>query len=70
MKKLLKVNGLRLRKLRRERARSQEDLERMTDVAQQTISILECGKRDARPCTVKKLAKALGVEPHELMKGD
>jgi transcriptional regulator with XRE-family HTH domain len=68
MKKLLEVAGTRLRGLRRERALSQQDLERMTGVAQSTLSALESGKRDAQPRTVRKLADALGVEPRELMR--
>ncbi len=70
MKKLLEVDGVKLRELRRDRALAQEDLERMTGVAQSTISALEVGQRDARPRTVRKLAEALGVEPRTLMKGD
>jgi transcriptional regulator with XRE-family HTH domain len=68
MKKLLEVDGMRLRELRREHALSQQDLERMTGVAQSTLSALESGKRDAQPRTVRKLADALGVEPRELMR--
>jgi transcriptional regulator with XRE-family HTH domain len=49
---------------------SQQDLERMTGVAQSTISRLEANQRPARPTTVRKLAGALGVEPKELMKGE
>ena len=59
---------MRLRELRRERALSQQDLERMIGVAQSTLSALESGKRDAQPRTVRKLAETLGVEPRELMR--
>ena len=68
MKKLLEVDGMKLRELRRERAFSQQDLERMTGVAQSTLSALESGKRDAQPRTVRTLANALNVEPRELMR--
>jgi HTH-type transcriptional regulator, competence development regulator len=68
VKKLLEVDGMRLRELRREHALSQQDLERITGVAQSTLSALESGKRDAQPRTVRKLAEALGVEPRELMR--
>jgi transcriptional regulator with XRE-family HTH domain len=54
--------------LRMERAISQEDLGRMTGIAQATISNLEQGNRPARLSTVRKLAEALGIEPRELMK--
>lgn len=62
------VDGQRLRRLRRERALSQQDLLRLTGVAQATLSDLERGKRGARASTLRKLAEALGVEPRELMK--
>lgn len=62
------VDGRRLRRLRREQALSQQDVERMTGVAQATLSDLEGGKRGARASTLRKLAEVLGVEPKELMK--
>ena len=61
------VDGKRLRRLRRERALSQQDLVGITGVAQATLSDLERGKRGARASTLRKLADALGVEPKELM---
>jgi transcriptional regulator with XRE-family HTH domain len=68
--RFMKVDGGRLRRLRRERALSQRDLTRMTGIAFDTISRLETGKQRAQPRTIRKLADALGVEPKELMKGD
>jgi len=65
-----KVDGERLRQLRRERALSQRDLSRLTGIAHDSISQLETGKRDAQPRTIRKLAEVLGVEPIELMKED
>ena len=62
------MDGARLRRLRRERALSQQDVERITGLAQATLSDLEGGKRGARASTLRKLAGALGVEPKELMK--
>ena len=62
------MDGQRLRRLRRERALSQQDVERMTGVSQATLSDLEQGKRGARASTLRKLAEVLGVEPKELMK--
>ena len=66
--RFIAVDGRRLRRLRRERALSQQDLEWITGVAQATLSDLEQGKRGARASTLRKLAGALGVEPKELMK--
>ena len=68
--RFIRVDGIRLRRLRRERALSQHDLSRMTGVAFATISRLETGKQDAQPQTIRKLAEALSVEPKELMKGE
>jgi transcriptional regulator with XRE-family HTH domain len=62
------IDGARLRKLRRERALSQQDVERITGIAQATLSDLEQGKRGARASTLRKLAEVLEVAPKELMK--
>ena len=66
--RFIEIDGARLRRLRREQALSQQDMERMTGVAQATFSDLEQGKRGARASTLRKLAEALDVEPKELMK--
>jgi transcriptional regulator with XRE-family HTH domain len=66
--RFIRVDGERLRALRRELALSQRDLSRMTGVAFDTISRLETGKQEAQPKTIRKLADALRVEPKELMK--
>jgi len=68
MERFIEVDSKKLRRLRRELALSQQDLMRMTGVAQATLSDLELGKREARASTIRKLAEALGVEPKELMK--
>ena len=64
----VKIDGAKLRQLRRERALSQQELGRMTGIAQSTISNLELGNRPARLVSVRKLAEALGVEPKQIMK--
>jgi transcriptional regulator with XRE-family HTH domain len=56
----------RLRELRDHASLSQEDLARRARVSRATVADLEAGKRPARPSTRRKLAEALGVEPHEL----
>ena len=66
--RFIAVDGAKLRRLRRERALSQQDVERITGVAQATFSHLEQGKRAARASTLRKLAEALRVERKELMK--
>ena len=66
--RFIAIDGKRLRKLRREKALSQQDLMKMTGIAQATLSDLEGGKREARASTLRKLAQALEVQPKELMK--
>ena len=63
------VDGARLRELRQEQALSLRDLAEATGVSFDTINKLELGRREAQPRTIRKLARALGVEPRELMKG-
>jgi transcriptional regulator with XRE-family HTH domain len=63
-----RIDGARLRQLRREHALSQRDLSRRTGVAFDTISRLENGKQEAQHRTIRKLSEALDVEPMELMK--
>ena len=69
-RRFTRVDGQRLRQLRREQALSQRDLSEITGIAHDSISHLETGKREAQPRTIRKLADALGVEPRELMKGE
>jgi len=66
--RFIAMDGGRLRRARRGRALSQQDLSAATGVAQATLSDLERGKRGARASTLRKLAEALGVEPRDLMK--
>ncbi len=66
--RFIEVDGRRLRRLRRQKALSQQDVERISGVAQATLSDLEGGKRGARASTLRKLAEAFRVEPTELMK--
>ena len=66
--RFIQVDGAKLRKLRRERAFSQQDIERVTGISQATLSDLEQGKRGARTSTLRKLAEVLEVAPKDLMK--
>jgi transcriptional regulator with XRE-family HTH domain len=61
---------MQLRRLRRARAFTQEELSRISGVSRDTISALEGGKREAQPRTIRRLADALNVEAQELMKGE
>lgn len=67
----MEVSGLKLKELREERSLSQRELADRSGVAHTTIHALEVGKRTAPwPRTTRRLAKALGVEPRELSKGE
>jgi transcriptional regulator with XRE-family HTH domain len=68
--RFIEVDGAKLRKLRREQALSQQDIEHGTGISQATLSDLEQGKRGARTSTLRKLAAFLSVQPRELMKGE
>jgi transcriptional regulator with XRE-family HTH domain len=60
----------RLREFRERASFSQMELAERSGVSRATIADLELGKRGARPKTRRKLAKALGVEPWELVSDD
>jgi transcriptional regulator with XRE-family HTH domain len=68
--RFIRVDGARLRALRRRKMLSLRELEERSGVAFDNINKLENERRSAQPRTVRKLARALGVEPEELMKGD
>jgi transcriptional regulator with XRE-family HTH domain len=57
----------RLRELRERASFSQMELSELSGVSRATIADLELGKRGAQPKTRRKLAKALGVAPWELV---
>jgi transcriptional regulator with XRE-family HTH domain len=62
----MEVDGVKLRELRLDRALSAQDLANLAAVNYRTILRLEHGQTGAQPRTVRKLAKALGVDPREL----
>jgi transcriptional regulator with XRE-family HTH domain len=68
--RFVEVDGAKLRQLRRRRMLSLRELGERSGVAFDNINKLENERRSAQPRTLRKLAEALGVEPHELMKGD
>jgi transcriptional regulator with XRE-family HTH domain len=64
----MEVDVDKLKRLREERVLSQRELARMADLAYGTVWRLENGYPEARTSTIRKIAKALGVEPRELLK--
>lgn len=57
---------MKLRDLRIKAVLSQEDLGKMASMSGATVNRLELGKQKPRFVTIRKLAKALGVEPGEI----
>jgi transcriptional regulator with XRE-family HTH domain len=58
-----------LRAARRRAALSQRRLAELAGVSANTVRLLEGGQRGSYPVTARKLARALGVAPAELMQG-
>ena len=64
----MEVDVAKLRELRRRRVLTLEELAKKAGVGRNTIWRLEHGVMGAQPRTIRKLAKALDVEPEELVK--
>lgn len=64
----MEVDTQKLKELRRRRVLSMRELEGLSGVSHNTIWRIESGRQGAHPRTVRKLAKALGVEPEELLR--
>ena len=60
---------MKLRNLRERRALYLRELSDLSGVSYNAIWRIEVGRTGAQPRTVRRLAEALGVETHELVKG-
>jgi transcriptional regulator with XRE-family HTH domain len=56
----------RLKELRKIRALSLTDLSQLSKVSRATINLIENGKQNAQPRTIRALARALKVDVEEL----
>jgi transcriptional regulator with XRE-family HTH domain len=65
---IMEVDGMKVRHLRERRSLSLRELSNLSGVNYNAIWRIEVGRTGAQPRTVRRLAEALGVEPHELMK--
>ena len=66
----VEVDVQKLKELRRHKVLSMRELETLSGVSYNTIWRLETGRTtEARPRSIRALASALEVEPHELLKG-
>ena len=63
----MEVDAVKLNELRRRRVLTLEELAEKAGVGRNTIWRLEHGVMGAQPRTIRKLAKALGVEPEDLV---
>jgi transcriptional regulator with XRE-family HTH domain len=67
----VKINGAKLREWRTNRFVTREELAEMTGLHRDHIGRLERDEvDDSRLPTIRKLAEALGVDPHELVKAE
>ena len=64
---LVRIDGEKLRRLRERRLWLIGDLAQKSGVHRNLISTYEHGKSGAHPDTIRKLAKALDVDPTELI---
>jgi transcriptional regulator with XRE-family HTH domain len=64
----MEVNVERLRTLRVEHVLTLRELAEAAGVSKDTIWRLENGHSEAHPSTIRKLAKALSVQPKDLVK--
>jgi transcriptional regulator with XRE-family HTH domain len=49
---------------------TQEELAAKADIGKNTVNRIERNLTEPHMSTLRKLAQALGVEPHELLEGD
>lgn len=66
MKATYKITGARIRKLRRQKNLTQEQLAELTKIEARSIVDIEAGKRNPTLKTLSKIAKALGTELSKL----
>jgi transcriptional regulator with XRE-family HTH domain len=65
-----KVDGEKVRRLRRARFLSQEQTAKLAGISTYTLSEIELGKRRAISRTVLRLSETLGVQPSDLVDED
>jgi transcriptional regulator with XRE-family HTH domain len=61
--------GRRIRALRKQKGFTQDELARRTEVARQTITVLEAGKQEVCLYILGRIVKALGVTLEEFFHG-
>lgn len=67
----VRIDGKKLKRLRERRLWTREDLSSRSGVSADQIGLIERGVTESPHMrTVRGLVEALGVEPHELIKGE
>jgi transcriptional regulator with XRE-family HTH domain len=66
----VEVDVEKFRQLRRQRVLTMEELAKKAGVGRNTVWRLEHDVMGAQPRTIRKLARALGVEPEDLVKSE
>ena len=64
----MEVDAVKLKELRRRRVLTLEELATKAGVGRNTIWRLEHGVMGAQPRTIRKLARALDIDPEDLVK--
>lgn len=67
-KEILKNIARKLKQIRKEKGLTQDDLAFEAEISRSTIGMLETAKRDITVTKLVKIAKALNIEPYELLK--
>ena len=64
----MEVDVQKLKALRERSVLSREELAEEAGLNYETVRRIEAGEQQPRPKTIRALARALGVEPYELVK--
>jgi transcriptional regulator with XRE-family HTH domain len=62
--------GGKLRAAREQRILTQAELAKLANLSEQTVRQLELSNQRARPATLRTLARALHVQPHDLIEAE
>ncbi len=69
-KVVMEVDADKVKRLRKERVLTIRELANEAGVSKTTISNIENGQSEAYPSTIRKLARALEVQPSDLVRRD
>ncbi|MBV9278987.1 MAG: helix-turn-helix transcriptional regulator [Chloroflexi bacterium] len=61
--------GKRIERARERRVLGRTELAREAGLSYEALYLIETGKRQPRRATIRKIAAALGIDPHDLLTG-